>query len=76
MYHRRSSYLPTNIQADVYPAMGWARAPSYARSNRYGYARPNNAAPQINAQTVQVMQQQQANQPAMNAPRDAVLSVG
>ena len=76
MYYRRSSYLPTNVQADVYPALSWARAPSYARTNRYGYARPSSVEPQINAQTVQVMQQPQANQPAMNAPRDSVLSVG
>lgn len=77
MYRRRSSYLPANIQADVYayPFLA-SRAPSYACVKRYGYARSANAEPQINAHSVQVAHQPQANQPAMNAPRNAVMSVG
>jgi hypothetical protein len=75
MYHRRSSYLPANIQADVYPVMA-SRSYSYARTNRYGSTRQSTVQPQISAPSARVMQQAQANQPAMNAPRNAVLSVG
>lgn len=40
MYYRRQSFLPSNIQAEIYPVFGWQRFPSYgATSSRKGYSR-------------------------------------
>lgn len=74
MYDRRSSYLSTSLQAEIYPVAAWVRTPSYGRA-RYGTPRIALQSAQVAIrQVAEVSAQPQANAAAVNAPLAQVRS--